>query len=98
MTVDGYMELEGDCEGHDLKQINGSRRKCGKRCNLLPNCKGYLYIVAGEKPFPHPPCYLKSEMCKTPVNVQGLEITAYFKAVPPRGESLCNNIAILLFT
>ena len=82
MTVPGYLRLEGDCAGHDLKQTTSSRLKCGYECSALARCKGYLYIIPGSKDYRHPPCHLKKKMCETPINVDGLNISAYFKNVP----------------
>ena len=79
MTVPGFMRLEGDCVGNDLEQRRGSRRECGKACNQLGDCKGFLYVVSAGKKFNHPPCFLKAKMCMTPVNIEGLDISAYFK-------------------
>ena len=72
--------MEGDCEGHDIRQIDGTRAQCGKACYALDYCEGFLYILPAEKKFPHPPCYLKKKMCKTPLVLTALDISAYFKS------------------
>ena len=83
-TVTGYVRLKGDCAGHDLKQISALRKACGDTCNKMQTCKGFLYILPAEKKFPFPPCHLKGKMCQTPINIQGLDISAYFKKLPER--------------
>ena len=87
MAVPGYLRLEGDCGGHDIKQIDGTRRACGKECDQMPTCMGYLYILPGEKKFPYPPCFLKKKMCEKPSFINGLDISAYFKNIT-QGKSL----------
>ena len=81
MTVRGYSRVDGDCGGHDIKQMTGTRSDCGQVCDLLADCKGYIYIIAAEQRFPHPPCYLKNKMCSKPKTLQGLDVSAYYKVI-----------------
>ena len=73
------MRSDGDCPGHTIKEMAGSRKQCGRECDSMNYCKGYLYILSTGKKFSHPPCLLKRKMCKKRVYIDGLDISAYFK-------------------
>ncbi|XP_064635843.1 uncharacterized protein LOC135493022 [Lineus longissimus] len=58
----GYGHRTGDCSGSDIKKVEGpSVGECARECNLLANCKGFMFNDQGTGSY----CWLKSGECTT---------------------------------
>ena len=78
MTVSGYLRINGNCLGHTLSVKAVSHRRCADECDILSECKGYVYIFSNERPFKDDACTLKKKMCGSTIKLMGYNISVYY--------------------